>query len=107
MPKQILAGFFFITLSGLSALGQWAPVNSGTSKNLNGTYLLDSGVALSVGDTGTILKSTDAGATWSALVSGTTKNLHDVYLFDADQAIAVGDAGLILRTTDGARPGRA
>ena len=68
---------------------------------MNGVYLLDSGIAFVVGDAGTILKSTDAGATWAPLLSGTTNILHDVYFFDANQGVAVGDQGLILRTTDG------
>jgi photosystem II stability/assembly factor-like uncharacterized protein len=91
----------FTIVSALTALGQWTPATSGTTRNLNGVHLLDSGVGLSVGDSGTILKTTDAGATWNALVSGTTKTLHDVYLFDENTGIAVGDSGLILRTTDG------
>ena len=99
--KQSSVAFFIFILGILSAQAQWASVASGTSKNLNGVHLLDSGVGLSVGDTGTILKTTDAGATWNALVSGTTKTLHDVYLFDENTGVAVGDGGLILRTTDG------
>jgi len=49
--------------SSLTAFGQWSAANSGTTNNLNGVYLLDSGIAFVVGDAGTILKSTDAGAT--------------------------------------------
>jgi photosystem II stability/assembly factor-like uncharacterized protein len=82
-------------------VGQWSPVDSGTTSNLNGAFLLDSGTGFIVGDTGTILKTTDAGATWASLISGTTMTLHDVYCFDPNDAVAVGDQGLILRTTDG------
>jgi photosystem II stability/assembly factor-like uncharacterized protein len=84
-----------------SVFGQWSPVDSGTTSNLNGAILLDSGTGFVVGDTGTILKSTDAGMTWSPLTSGTTNALHDVYFFDPTQGVAVGEQGLILRTTDG------
>ena len=87
--------------SSLTVFGQWSAANSGTTNNLNGVYLLDSGIAFVVGDDGTILKSTDAGATWAPLMSGTTNILHDVYFFDANQGVAVGEQGLILRTTDG------
>jgi photosystem II stability/assembly factor-like uncharacterized protein len=86
--------------SSFSVFGQWFPVNSGTTSNLNGAYLLDSGVGFAVGDTGTILKSTDFGATWVPLSPGTTRALYDVYFFDPDQGVAVGERGLILRTTD-------
>ena len=81
--------------------GQWSPVDSGTTSNLNGAVLLDSGTGFVVGDTGTILKSTDAGATWTPLTSGTSNTLHGVYFLDPDEGVSVGDSGTILRTTDG------
>jgi photosystem II stability/assembly factor-like uncharacterized protein len=84
-----------------SVFGQWSPVDSGTTSNLNGAILLDSGTGFVVGDTGTILKSTDAGATWAPLTSGTSTTLHGIYFFDPDEGVAVGDSGTILRTTDG------
>jgi photosystem II stability/assembly factor-like uncharacterized protein len=90
-----------VVLSNFSVFGQWSPVSSGTTNNLNGAVLLDSGTGFVVGDMGTILKSTDAGATWASLTSGTTTTLHGVYFFGPDQGVAVGDSGLILRTTDG------
>jgi photosystem II stability/assembly factor-like uncharacterized protein len=92
---------FFLIFSSFGAFGQWSPVNSGTTDNLNGAHLLDSGIGFVTGDTGTILKTTDGGATWSPLVSGTTTTLHDVYFFDASAGVTVGEQGLILRTTDG------
>jgi photosystem II stability/assembly factor-like uncharacterized protein len=92
---------FFVLFSSISVFGQWSPVNSGTTNNLNGTYLLDSGTGFVVGDTGTILKTTNAGATWMPLVSGTTTTLNAVHFFDASAGVAVGEQGLILRTTDG------
>ena len=96
--QLMLAMVFY---SSFSLFGQWTGVDSGTTNNLNGAYLLDSGIGFVVGDAGTILKTTDAGATWTPLVSGTTNVLNDVYLFDFNQGVAVGDRGLILRTTDG------
>src|SRR5215216_4646164 len=87
--------------SSVSAFGQWIAATSGTTNNLNGGYLLDSGIGFVVGDVGTAIKTTDAGMTWSPLTSGTTNALHDVYFFDATQGVAVGEQGLILRTTDG------
>ena len=87
--------------SSLTVFGQWSAATSGTTNNLNGGYLLESGVGFAVGDAGTILKTTDAGMTWSPLMSGTTNALYDVYFSDATQGVAVGEQGLILRTTDG------
>ena len=101
MRKIVLLTFGIVFYSSVTVFGQWSAANSGTTNNLNGAYLLDSGIAFVVGDAGTILKSTDAGATWAPLLSGTTNILHAVYFFDANQGVAVGDQGLILRTTDG------
>src|SRR5438876_5454249 len=84
-----------------SVFGQWSPVDSGTTSNLNGAVLLDSGTGFVVGDTGTILKSTDAGATWTPLTSGISSTLHGIYFLDPNEGMAVGDSGTILRTTDG------
>jgi photosystem II stability/assembly factor-like uncharacterized protein len=99
--KVIAVTFFFALFSSLSVFGQWSPVDSGTTSNLNGAILLDSGTGFVVGDTGTILKSTDAGATWTPLTSGTSTTLHGIYFLDPNEGVAVGDNGTILRTTDG------
>lgn len=99
--RVIHVAFFLFFVSSLSVFGQWSAATSGTTNNLNGGYLLDSGVGFVVGDAGTILKTTDAGMTWSPLTSGTMNALYDVYFFDATQGVAVGELGLILRTTDG------
>ena len=99
--RVIHVTFFLFVVSSLSVFGQWSLVDSGTTSNLNGAVLLDSGTGFIVGDTGTILKSTDAGATWTPLTSGTSMTLHGVYFLDPDEGVAVGDSGTILRTTDG------
>jgi photosystem II stability/assembly factor-like uncharacterized protein len=99
--KTVYLALSLVFYSSLTAFGQWSAANSGTTNNLNGAYLLDSGVGFVAGDAGTILKTTDAGMTWSPLTSGTTNALHGVYFFDGTQGIAVGEQGLILRTTDG------
>src|SRR5215467_12320931 len=99
--KALHLALSLVFYSSLTVFGQWSTANSGTTNNLNGGFLLDSGVGFVVGDAGTILKTTDAGMTWALLVSGTPNALYDVYFFDATQGVAVGEQGLILRTTDG------
>ncbi|MGC2627538.1 MAG: YCF48-related protein [Candidatus Udaeobacter sp.] len=98
--KILLLTLGIVSYSSLTAFGQWSAANSGTTNNLNGVYLLDSGIAFVVGDAGTVVKTTDAGMTWSPLTSGTTNALYAVYFFDATQGVAVGEQGLILRTTE-------
>src|SRR5882762_550872 len=101
MYKVFHVTLLFVFCFGVSAFGQWNPVSSGTTNNLNGAHLLGSGTGFIAGEAGTILKTTDLGATWALLTSGTSATLHGVYLFDFDQGVAVGEQGLILRTTDG------
>jgi photosystem II stability/assembly factor-like uncharacterized protein len=99
--KTVHLALSLVFYSSLTVFGQWTAATSGTTNNLNGAYLLDSGLGFVVGDAGTVVKTTDAGMTWSPLTSGTTNALYDVYFFDATQGVAVGELGLILRTTDG------
>ena len=70
--KTVHLALSLVFYSSLTVFGQWTAATSGTTNNLNGAYLLDSGVGFVVGDAGTIVKTTDAGMTWSPLTSGTT-----------------------------------
>ena len=54
-----------------------------------------------VGREGTIVRTTNGGATWVAQDSGTTSWLNGVSMTDENTGTAVGDEGTILRTTDG------
>ena len=60
-----------------------------------------------VGNLGTIVRTTDGGATWVTQSSGTTAQLSDVSFVDANNGTAVGGGGfissfgIILRTTNG------
>src|SRR6267378_5485862 len=99
--KAFYVTLLFVFCFSVSVFGQWDPVTSGTTNNLNGAYLLGSGTGFIAGEAGTILKTTDLGATWAPLTSGTTTTLNGVYLFDPAVGVAVGEQGLILRTTDG------
>jgi len=101
MHKTAHLAVSLVLYSSVTVFGQWSAANSGTTNHLNGVHLLDSGIAFVVGDAGTILKSTDAGATWAPLLSGTTNILYEVYFVDGNHGVVVGDQGLILRTTDG------
>ena len=54
-----------------------------------------------VGDGGTILHTSDGGATWSPQTSGTGTVLNSVSFVDANNGWAVGLAGVIVHTTNG------
>ncbi len=89
--ERLCLASLLIFFPNFNVFGQWFAVDSVTTNNLNRAYLLDSGIGFVVGDRGTILKTTDLGATWVPLSSGTTRALQDVYFFDSDQGVAVGD----------------
>jgi photosystem II stability/assembly factor-like uncharacterized protein len=58
-----------------------------------------SGVA--VGDSGTILRTTNAGVSWHLVSSNTKLTLQSIRFFNNTRGVIVGEGGLILRTTDG------
>jgi len=58
-------------------------------------------VGYCVGDSGTILKTYNAGNTWQQQTSGTSEKLNKVHFLDLDFGFAVGENGTILRTTTG------
>ncbi len=92
------------TNPGPPAGGPWVPGSSKTTANLNGVWS-DATAAhvFAVGDAGTILESTDLGATWQALPSGSTVALHGIWGSSALDLYAVGDRGTLLHSTDGGK----
>ena len=69
--------------------------------SLNSVYFSDAQRGWAVGGNGTIVVTTDGGATWSAQTSGTSDGLNSVYFSDAQRGWAVGSTGTIVATTDG------
>jgi photosystem II stability/assembly factor-like uncharacterized protein len=96
-------------LSTSPSRAQWIPQSSGTSRNLYGVFMNGADTGTVVGDSGTILHTTNGGATWSTQSSGTTQWLTAVFFTDAHTGTAVGGGydnmsnrcAVILRTTDG------
>lgn len=68
---------------------------------LNSIFFIDSRNGWAVGEMGTIIATTDAGATWAKQKSGTERSLMDVEFFDKNFGFAVGLDGTILKTLDG------
>ena len=56
---------------------------------------------VTVGDDGSIRRSTDGGTTITRPTSGTAFDLYDVETFGSGVALAVGEGGTIRRSTDG------
>jgi len=75
---------------------QWITQNSGVSVQLNDVGFYGD-LGFIVGNSGTILKTTNGGTSWTSVTSGTTKNLNGI-TFDRNGWI-VGDSGTILKFT--------
>jgi photosystem II stability/assembly factor-like uncharacterized protein len=56
---------------------------------------------ITVGDSGTILRSINGGLNWAPATSGTTANLHAVSMPAANTGFAVGADGVVVKTTTG------
>ncbi|MDQ1266314.1 MAG: hypothetical protein QG635_1466, partial [Bacteroidota bacterium] len=95
---KVLAAIL-VFIAGSSFLsGGWETMNSGTSNQLNSVYFFNTLTGIVVGNSGTILKTTDGGTTWSSKSSGTSYDLISVYFVNSTTGFAVGAAGITLKT---------
>lgn len=81
--------------------GCWVPQDSGTENDLRGVSFTDANNGTAVGDSGTILRTTDGGATWVRQDSGISGHFYGVSFTDADNGTIVGSGGTVLRTASG------
>lgn len=98
--KKLFTLLFAVGLIN-SVNAQWVLQNSGTTHDLWSVHFTDSNTGYVVGDSGTILKTSDGGNQWTIQVSGTEKTLRSVFLTSPLKGCIVGDSGTILKTTDG------
>ena len=78
----------------------WTEQTSGvTDKTLFSVYFVDNNNGWAVGESGTILRTVNGGASWIAQTFG-DKDLTSVYFIDSNNGWAVGDRGTIIHTTD-------
>jgi len=91
----------FLLLQVNAAIAQWITQNSGTTHNLLSVYFTDSNTGYVVGDSGTILKTSDGGTNWITLSAGASMDLNSVFFTSSSTGYIVGDSGTIKRTTDG------
>ena len=75
---------------------------SGTTNTLIAVSFSDSNAGTTVGNSGTIVRTTNGGINWvSQSRAVTTGSLEDVVFVDTNTGTAVGEGGAILRTADG------
>lgn len=80
----------------------WTVLDSGTSNNLYGVeFPVDENTGYVVGTGGTILKTSDAGASWDKLKTHTRDNLTDIDFVNNQIGYATGINGTLLKTIDG------
>jgi len=102
--KYITRVIFFTLLFCYSLFAQegwfWQnPLPQGNT--LNSVHFINQNNGIVVGNSGTILKTTNAGINWTSLSSGTTNSLLSVSFIDIDNGWVVGLDSTILHTTNG------
>jgi photosystem II stability/assembly factor-like uncharacterized protein len=78
----------------------FAPQASGTTKDLYQAWSPGGGEAFVVGVSGTILHTSDDGATWQAQSSGTTQALESMWGSGPNDVYVVGLRGLLLHSSN-------
>jgi photosystem II stability/assembly factor-like uncharacterized protein len=109
--KSFIQTLFFFLLVTQICFAQWYQQNSGTDKNLSAVQFIDANNGFVVGDSGIILRTTDAGNNWEIQPSETDLPLNDIFFLDENNGWIAGGYvntgggfwayGIILRTTDG------
>ena len=98
-PFSVYEGFILKTVDGGTT---WTtPLASGSRYGLYDICFPVPDTGYAVGMFGTILKSTNSGATWSLLPVTTSSDLSGVFFTSANTGYAAGDMGTILKTTNG------
>lgn len=99
-----------LLLISISANSQtMVSLNTGSKSSLRGITVVDQRTIWVGGDMGTVLRSTDGGATWADVSPPNSKGLdfRDVEAFDANVAYAMssgaGTASRIFKTADGGK----
>ncbi|HLT24809.1 MAG TPA: YCF48-related protein [Ignavibacteria bacterium] len=89
-----------LLVSESNAQNGWTIQNSGTTKNLKSVHFVNSNIGFTVGDSGTILKTTNGGKNWIARNSSTAENLNDVYFLNIKRGYIAGENGTYLTSID-------
>ncbi|MBI2919077.1 MAG: hypothetical protein HYY01_13965 [Chloroflexi bacterium] len=82
-------------------LGKWELIKSPTRDNLLEITFVDTNEGWAVGEAGTIIYTSDGGASWQFQESGTTDNFHSVFFLDRQKGWALGYSGAVFTTADG------
>ena len=86
-----------------AANGSWKKRRSGVKTDLNEISFANPAVGWVVGQAGTVLRTTDRGATWTKVLSPTNEDLVHVTAISDLAASVVTRGGLTFTTTDGGK----
>jgi photosystem II stability/assembly factor-like uncharacterized protein len=108
MHRILVVVLIFAAPQGVLAQWQWEMQESHSSADLRGIHAVSSMVAWASGTNGTILRTTDGGATWQKCAvppEGDKLDFRGIWAWDANNAMAMsagpGDLSRIYKTTDG------
>ncbi len=71
-------------------------IESNVKNNINSIIFVDDKNAIAVGDSGTIIMSTDGGTTWNPKFTEYKYNFSDLHAFPSGKTIIIGDSSTIL-----------
>jgi photosystem II stability/assembly factor-like uncharacterized protein len=106
--KSVLTILIAVVLSSAGTdtlLAQWVQQSSGTSARLSDVIMLDASTAIAVGRDGSILRTTNSGATWIDVAAPLSfiQPWSGLSFYDTTNGIVVGDQGVVLTTSNGGR----
>ena len=103
MKLKALFIFTMISLFTTSLFAQpgWQTMNSGVSVDLNSIFFLDENNGFAVGESGTVLKTTNGGTSWISTITSPAENLNAVHFFNTNEGVIAANSGVIFRTTNG------
>ena len=92
---------FVVFYSGGIAQDTWYTQTSGTTAPLTDICFINQDTGWISGWTGTILHTTNGGATWTDQGAPSTNAYFSVFFIDAQNGWACGYAGRVIHTSDG------
>lgn len=84
----LIIGFWLLGIR--TSLTQWIKQNSSTSLKLNDVIILDAQTAITVGDSGLILKTTNGGQNWNPKFAHTGVQWNAIAFANITEGIVLG-----------------
>lgn len=73
---------------------QWSRLTTGTTENLTDIHFLTTSYGAAVGESGTVLLTTDSGLHWNEVGQGLSANLRSVWVWNTDTLLVAGKDGV-------------